>query len=124
MRVLYIGQDPSTVDFSDPALPPGLSAEKIAAGIEQAVQAMKEEGWTAEFCSVTPDPAAALTTAEPQLGAGWDCVLFGGGLRAPPKAVALFEALVNAARRLAPDAVMAFNNAPEESVEAVRRACG
>ena len=28
-RVLFVGQQPETVDFSDPALPPGFNAEKI-----------------------------------------------------------------------------------------------
>lgn len=36
-RVLFIGFDPATVDFSDPALPPGMTVEKIKAGIEVAM---------------------------------------------------------------------------------------
>jgi hypothetical protein len=36
-RVLLIGYDPATVDFSDPALPPGMSAEKVHAGVEVAL---------------------------------------------------------------------------------------
>ncbi len=32
--VLFVGQKPETVDFSDPSLPPGLNAEKIQAGID------------------------------------------------------------------------------------------
>ncbi len=32
-RVLFVGQEPETVDFSDPALPPGFDAEKIRGGI-------------------------------------------------------------------------------------------
>ena len=37
-RVMLVGYDPDTVDFSDPALPPGMNAEKIRAGIEVARQ--------------------------------------------------------------------------------------
>ena len=33
-RVLFLGYDPDTVDFSDPALPPGMTAEKVRVGIE------------------------------------------------------------------------------------------
>lgn len=36
-RVLLVGFDPVTVDFSDPALPPGKTAEKIHAGIKLAL---------------------------------------------------------------------------------------
>ena len=35
-RVLFVGQQPETVDFSDPAIPPGFNAEKINAGIKIA----------------------------------------------------------------------------------------
>ena len=31
-RILFVGQKPETVDFSDPSLPPGFNAEKINAG--------------------------------------------------------------------------------------------
>jgi len=33
-RVLFVGFDPATVDFSDPAFLPGMTAEKIHAGIK------------------------------------------------------------------------------------------
>ena len=33
IRVLFVGQQPETVDFSDPAIPPGFDAAKIHAGI-------------------------------------------------------------------------------------------
>ena len=36
-RVVLIGLDPATVDFSDPALPPGMTAEKIHAGVKLAL---------------------------------------------------------------------------------------
>lgn len=43
-RILFIGQKPETVDFSDPALPPGFDAEKINAGIAVAVAKIEERG--------------------------------------------------------------------------------
>ena len=36
-RVLLVGYDPETVDLTDPALPPGMSAEKVYVGIEVAL---------------------------------------------------------------------------------------
>jgi hypothetical protein len=35
-RILLVGYDPETVDFSDPSLPPGMTAEKARAGIAVA----------------------------------------------------------------------------------------
>jgi len=34
-RVLFVGLVPECVDFTDPALPPGFSAEKIRAGMRR-----------------------------------------------------------------------------------------
>ena len=36
-RVVLIGFDPATVDYSDPALPPGMNAEKIQADRKSVV---------------------------------------------------------------------------------------
>ena len=44
-RVLLLGYDPETVDFSDPALPPGMTAEKIRAGIAVATNQFAERGF-------------------------------------------------------------------------------
>ena len=53
-RVLFIGQTPETVDFTDPALPPGFDAAKIHAGIAVGMKLMKERGWDADLCLVEP----------------------------------------------------------------------
>jgi len=82
-RVLLVGFDPATVDFSDPALPPGMAAEKIHAGIKLALADMTRRGWLAEH--------------------------------------ALFEALVNAIHRAAPQTAIAFNSRPEDSGAAAAR---
>jgi hypothetical protein len=52
MRILFVGQKPETVDFSDPALPPGFSAEKIHAGIAVAMRQVTERGWHADLCLI------------------------------------------------------------------------
>src|SRR5215471_8752759 len=36
-RILLLGLYPETVDFSDPALPPGMNVEKVHAGIAVAL---------------------------------------------------------------------------------------
>jgi len=53
-RVLLIGFDPATVDYSDPALPPGMTAEKIHAGVKLALADFAERGWHPEVCFITP----------------------------------------------------------------------
>ena len=117
-RVLFVGQKPETVDFSDPALSPGFNADKINQGIRVAVAKMAERGWQSDLCMVAPD-ATAGPAVEAQLAkATYDCVVVGGGLRIPPKSLHLFEAIVNAVHRAAPKARIAFNVSPEDTADA------
>ena len=120
-RILFIGQVPETVDFSDPALPPGFDAAKIHAGIAEGMRQMADRGWQADLCLVQPDETAR-TTVEKQLAAvAYDCVVIGGGLRVPPKSLPLFEVLVNAVHRSAPHAAIAFNTRPQDTADAAGR---
>ena len=121
MRVLFIGEEPESVDFNDPALPPGLTAEKIQAGIDLAMDDMKGRGWDAQLCLVQPDGSATATVEQSLSEQGFDCVVIGGGIRIPPKSLLMFEALVNVIRKAAPDAAIAFNTSPENTATAAAR---
>jgi hypothetical protein len=124
IKVLFIGQAPETVDFSDPALPPGFDAAKIHAGIATGMQQMAERGWNADLCLVQPDASAAAEVRLRLEGHEYDCIVIGGGLRIPPKGLALFENLVNAVHRAAPRAAIAFNTTPLDTADAAARALG
>src|SRR5882672_8054696 len=113
-RVLFVGQQPETVDFSDPALPPGFNAEKINAGIEIGVANLKEKGWQADTCMISPDDTAGSLLEKQLASASYDCVVIGAGLRLPPKSLVLFEGVVNAVHKAAPKAAIAFNTRPED----------
>ena len=120
-RVLLVGWDPATVDFSDPALPPGMSAEKIHAGVKVALADMAERGWQAENCFISPDETA-VPAVERRLTEGrYDCVVIGAGVRLPPNRLVLFETLVNAIHRAAPGAAIAFSTRPEDTGTAAAR---
>ena len=120
-RVLLVGQEPGTVDYSDPALPPGMDANKIQAGIDLCLKQMTDRGWQADVCLVQPD-ATAGPAVERQLGAAtYDCVVIGAGLRLPPKNLLLFETVVNAVHKAAPNAAIAFNTVPQDSTDAAAR---
>lgn len=119
-RVLLIGIKPEAVDISDPDLPPGITREKIAAGIEVALTEMRDRGWQAEFCSILPDDRAESTIAA-SLADTWDCVVIGGGIRIPAKGLMLFEKVINAVHRGAPTTPIAYNTSPENTAEAAAR---
>jgi hypothetical protein len=120
-RILFIGQKPETVDFSDPSLPPGFDAEKINAGIAVAVAKIDERGWKCDTCMITPDAAGSAMLEDALQSAAYDCVVIGGGLRIPPKSLALFETVVNIIHNAAPKAAIAFNTRPEDTADAAAR---
>jgi hypothetical protein len=120
-RVLLVGLDPATVDFSDPALPPGMTAEKIHAGVKLALADMAKRGWLAENCFISPDETAVPTVAHRLASDHYDCVVVGAGVRLPSSRLALFEAVVNAIHRAAPQAAIAFNTRPEDTGTAAAR---
>jgi hypothetical protein len=120
-RVLFVGQLPETVDFSDPALPPGFDANKINAAIAIGLAKLKERGWQADLCMIAPDETAGPVLEQQLASATYDCVVIGGGLRLPPKGLILFEQVVNAVHRAAPQASIAFNTRPEDTAEAAAR---
>jgi hypothetical protein len=120
-RVLFVGQRPETVDFSDPAIPPGFNAEKIQAGIAIAMAKMAEQGWQADLCLIAPDKTAGFVLGQQLATTTYDCVVIGGGIRLPPKSLWLLETVVNTVHRAAPNAFIAFNTRPEDSAEAAAR---
>ncbi len=120
-RILFIGQKPETVDFSDPALPPGLDAAKINAGIAIAVQTVTEHGWQVDLCLIAPDDAGISQIDRQLRSRTYDCVVIGAGLRIPPKGLVLFEKVINTVHAAAPGAAIAFNTKPEDSAAAVGR---
>ena len=120
-RVLLVGYDPETVDFSDPALPPGMTPEKIRAGIEIALKRFAKHGWEADVGLIRPDETAGPTVERLLASTSYDCIVIGAGVRLPPQRLALFEAVINAVHKAAPRAAIAFNTRPEDSAHAAAR---
>ena len=120
-RILLVGYDPETVDFTDPALPPGMTVEKVHAGIAVAVKQFAERGWEADLCYIRPDETAAPTVERQLASASYDCVVIGGGVRLPARRLAIFEAVINAVHKAAPGAAIAFNTRPDDSADAAAR---
>src|SRR3954462_13083638 len=101
-RVLLVGYDPETVDFSDPALPPGMTVEKVHAGIAVAQKQFAERGWEGDIGMIRPDESAGAEVERLVSAKSYDCVVIGAGVRLPPKGLALFEVVINSIRKAAP----------------------
>jgi hypothetical protein len=120
-RILLLGLDPETVDFSDPALPPGMTVEKIHAGIAVALKGFTARGWESDVCSIRPDETAGPAVERQLRSTHYDCIVVGGGVRLPPRNLVLFEVLINAIRKFAPGTAIAFNTRPDDSADAAAR---
>ena len=120
-HVLLLGYDPETVDFSDPALPPGMTVEKVNAGIAIAMKQFAERGWDADVCFIRPDESAGPTVERQLASKNYDCVVIGGGVRLPARGLTLFETVINAIHKAAPGAAIAFNTRPDDSADAAAR---
>jgi hypothetical protein len=120
-RVLLVGYDPETVDFFDPALPPGMTVEKVHAGIAVAMKQFAERGWEAHLGLIRPDETAGPTVERLLTSKSYDCVVIGAGVRLPLRGLALFEVVINAVHKAAPSAAIAFNTVPHDSADAAAR---
>ena len=120
-RILLLGLDPETVDYSDSALPPGMTAEKVHAGIAVAVKQFADRGWEYDVASIRADETAGPAVERQLRSTNYDCVVIGGGVRLPSRNLALFEVVINAIRSFAPGAAIAFNTGPHDSADAAAR---
>ncbi len=120
-RVLLVGYDPETVDFSDPALPPGMTIEKVRAGVAVALQQFAARGWEGQVGYIRPDETAGPAVQRLLASKTYACVVIGAGVRLPPRRLSIFEAVLNAIHRAAPSAAIAFNTRPEDSADAAAR---
>jgi len=120
-RILLVGYEPEAVDYSDPALPPGMTAEKVHAGIAVAVKGFADRGWESDVCYIRPDATAGPAVERQLASKSYDCVVIGGGVRLPPRGLQTFEVVLNAVHRGAPRAAIAFNTRPDDSADAAAR---
>jgi hypothetical protein len=119
--VLILGQDPDTVDFTDPALPPGMNSAKVFAGLAVARKQLEDLGYEVEECLTDRGERAAEIVEAALKGKDFTCIVIGAGVRLPPKGLHLFETVLNAVHRHAPNAKIAFNTRPDDSGDAALR---
>ena len=61
--ILVIGVDPDAVDYTDPALPPGLTADRVRAGLAAVHGQFAARGDRADQCMLALDGSGAATVA-------------------------------------------------------------
>ena len=109
--VLVIGLEPTLIDFSSPdwAAFPGMTAEKVTAGLQRDRSTLTSLGYDAQLCLMDFGDTAEAVAREHLGRQRFDCVLIGAGVRSVPKNFLLFEKLINVVHECAPQAKMCFN---------------
>ncbi|MGA2583661.1 MAG: hypothetical protein ABSG31_10330 [Tepidisphaeraceae bacterium] len=119
--VLIIGIDPTLIDFSKPGYAPGMTTEKVLAGLKSSEDELNRLGYIAQTC-LTDFGETAEAVVKSQLKENrYDCVLIGAGVRINPSNFLLFEKLVNIVHEYAPQAKLCFNQLPSDTAEAIKR---
>ena len=98
-----------------------MNPEKIHAGIAVAVKQFTDRGWESDVGYLLPDKSAGPTVEGLLRSTKYDCVVIGGGVRIPPRNLALFEVVINVVHKAAPGAAIAFNTRPDDSADAAAR---
>ena len=120
-NVLVVGLDPTLIDFTKPGYQPGMSAEKVFAGISSSEQELTGLGYHVRTCLTDFGETAEDVVRNDLKLLPWDCVLIGAGVRIVPDNFFLFEKLVNVVHEHAPQARICFNQLPADIGESVKR---
>ena len=116
-NVLLVGWNPDVVDYSKW---PGLTSEKLRAGLEGDRDKMNALGYEAKLGLIESADTAPTDVIGLLSERDYDCILIGAGVRTVDEYVLLFEALVNTVHQYAPKAKICFNTGPFDSVDAVQ----
>ena len=120
-KILIIGIDPATIDFSNPDLVPGLTVEKIEAGMKTEQEKLSGLGYQATFF-LFPLKETNVSKLAAHLKTGkYEGIVIGAGIRVPQNTFALFEKIINTVHENAPDSRIMFNTLPTNTTEAVQR---
>ena len=117
-NVMLIGLDPAVVDYDRW---PGLTAEKLEAGLRRDETVLKDSGYNAEICFIDHGETAEEIVKMKLAQTDFACILIGAGVRTDSEEFHLFEKLVNTIHEHAPTARICFNTGPTDSVDAVKR---
>lgn len=120
-KILIIGMDPHTIDFTNPEIPQGLTIEKIEKGANATLEKLNSMGYDAELFLIETG-ATDLSNLEKHLTEkNFDGIVIGNGIRSITANFILFEQIINVVHTNAPQSKIIFNTLPTNTDEAVKR---
>ena len=123
VTAIQIGLDPDVIDCASPdfAQFPGLSREKLRAGNDDNVAALRAAGYHVDNCLIDFGEAGADKARQWLAANRYDAVLIGAGVRLVASNTLLFESIVNAAHTMQPGCRFVFNRAAVATPDDIRR---
>ena len=120
-KVLIIGINPHSIDFTNPELPPGLTIEAIERGTAATVEKLRSMDFDAEVFLIDTWATDLSGLARRLRDKNYDGVVIGNGIRGIKRNFILFEQVVNVVHTYAPESKIIFNSLPTDTDEAVKR---
>lgn len=120
-KVLIIGMNPHTIDFTNPELPKGLNAEVIEQGTKATLEKLNTMGYEAEAFLIDTGTTNLDNLAKQLKEKNYAGVVIGNGIRSQTSNFILFEQIVNVVHTNAPGSKIIFNTLPTNTDEAVKR---
>jgi len=99
---------------------PEISPEKLKTAFKEVIAQMIEAGYQAEWCLTDTGETAEEQVSEALKARTPDIVLIAAGLRTDPDHLSLLVTILNLVRQHAPQAAIAFNTSPQDSLKAVQ----
>lgn len=123
VSVLSLGLIPSLIDYTSPnyAAFPGMTADKVMAGLENDITLLNKLGYDAELGLVDFGETAEAVLLKLLQDNHYHCIIMGAGVRLVAANTPLFEKLINVVHQHAPNAKLCFNTGPMDSAAAVKR---
>ncbi|WP_418155987.1 hypothetical protein [Actinoalloteichus caeruleus] len=118
-HILLVGVEPALVNFDTI---PGWDAASVRAAQRTNRAGLRRLGLTVHTCVLDFEGTTEETLVDTLSTREYACVMVGAGIRAVPENLPLFERVVNAVHRHAPEARLCSNTTPSDTVEAARRA--
>jgi len=119
--ILIIGINPRTIDFTNPELPKGLTAEMVERGTNATLEKLNAIGYKAETFLIDTGTTDLNHLAEQLKEKNYSGVVIGNGIRSQTANFILFEQIINIVHANAPKSAIIFNTLPTNTDEAVKR---
>lgn len=119
--ILIIGMNPHTIDFTNPELPKGLTAEMVEQGTNATLKKLNTMGYEAETFLIDTGATDLSALAKQLKDKNYSGIVIGNGIRSQDSNFILFEQIINVVHKSAPKSVIIFNTLPTNTGEAVKR---